>query len=234
MNSSFITRAGFEFPSGLPLIPSVRLFLAVPWLTLEPGCLTLGEQLRVDSGRPTTPADYGPAEPPGRRPPAPGPQLIELTGRSPDYSGPHSPRGSRGSVEPHRAGHSATVPAGLRFAHYPCRLRFDRTPWPPTSCARSSTLSNFPGGTRITPDHILLAVPRTRLSLTVLVTRPRCRLDSGLSRTPADCGPAEPPDPPWRGQAQLPIALLTTISRWLTGTTLVGSSTRILSRRPET
>jgi len=66
MNSSIITRAGFEFRCGLPHVPSVRLSLAVPWLTLEPGCLTLGEQLRVDSGLPTTPADYGPAEPPGR------------------------------------------------------------------------------------------------------------------------------------------------------------------------
>jgi hypothetical protein len=75
MNSSFLTRAGVEFPGGLPLIPSVRLFLAVPWLTLEPGCLTLGEQLRVDSGKPTTPADYGPAEPPGQLSPAPGPRL---------------------------------------------------------------------------------------------------------------------------------------------------------------
>jgi hypothetical protein len=75
MNSSFLTRAGVEFPGGLPLIPSVRLFLAVPWLTLEPGCLTLGKQLRVDSGLPTTPADYGPTEPPGQLSPAPGPRL---------------------------------------------------------------------------------------------------------------------------------------------------------------
>lgn len=76
MNSSIITRAGFEFRSGLPHVPSVRLSLAVPWLTLEPGCLTLGEQLRVDSGLPTTPADYGPAEPPGRLHAAPGPRLF--------------------------------------------------------------------------------------------------------------------------------------------------------------
>jgi len=76
MNSSIITRAGFEFRSGLPHVPSVRLSLAVPWLTLEPGCLTLGKQLRVDSGLPTTPADYGPAEPPGRLHAAPGPRLL--------------------------------------------------------------------------------------------------------------------------------------------------------------
>jgi len=76
MNSSIITRAGFEFRSGLPHVPSVRLSLAVPWLTLEPGCLTLGKQLRVDSGLPTTPADYGPAEPPGRLHAVPGPRLL--------------------------------------------------------------------------------------------------------------------------------------------------------------
>lgn len=76
MNSSIITRAGFEFRCGLPHVPSVRLSLAVPWLTLEPGCLTLGKQLRVDSGMPTTPADYGPAEPPGQLSPAPGPRLY--------------------------------------------------------------------------------------------------------------------------------------------------------------
>jgi len=71
-----ITRAGFEFRRGLPHVPSVRLSLAVPWLTLEPGCLSLGKQLRVDSGLPTTPVDYGPTEPPGRRPPAPGPRRF--------------------------------------------------------------------------------------------------------------------------------------------------------------
>lgn len=81
MNSSIITRAGFEFRSGLPHVPSVRLSLAVPWLTLEPGCLSLGKQLRVDSGLPTTPADYGPAEPPGQLSPEPGPRLhYELSG----------------------------------------------------------------------------------------------------------------------------------------------------------
>jgi hypothetical protein len=91
MNSSIITRAGFEFQCGLPHIPSVRLSLAVPWLTLEPGCLSLGKQLRVDSGMPTTPADYGPAEPPGRVLPTPGPRLLRVIRRSPDYSGTSFP-----------------------------------------------------------------------------------------------------------------------------------------------
>jgi len=192
MNSSTITRAGVEFPSGLPLIPSVRLSLAVPWLILEPGCLTLGEQLRVDSGRPTTPADYGPAEPPGRRPPAPGSRHSRSPGGR-RITPEHILLADPGLVSGLAALFTGCSAGWTRSVHHPCRLRFGRTPWPPSSCARLSTLSNFPGGTRITPDLILLAVPGARLSLAVLFTRPRRRLDSGRPSTPADCGPAEPP-----------------------------------------
>lgn len=87
---------------------------------VEPRCVVPRPQRRVNSGKLTTPADYGSTEPPGRRPPAPGPQLIKLPRRLPDYSGPRYPHGSWGLVEPHRAGHSATTPAGLWFARNPC------------------------------------------------------------------------------------------------------------------
>jgi len=186
MNSSIITRAGFEFRCGLPHVPSVRLSLAVPWLTLEPGCLSLGKQLRVDSGLPTTPADYGPAEPPGRLHAAPGPRLLtnsQAVAGSLRTSFPSrflsSCRASlRSFTRPQRRVDfgMSTTPADYGSAEPPGR----RPPAPGPQLFR-----NPQAVPRITPDLILLAVPGARLSLTVLFTRPRRRLDFGRPRTPA-------------------------------------------------
>jgi len=44
---------------------------------VEPRCVVPRPQRRVNSGKLTTPVDYGSTEPPGRRPPAPGPQLYQ-------------------------------------------------------------------------------------------------------------------------------------------------------------
>lgn len=185
MNSSTITRAGFEFRSGLPHVPSVRLSLAVPWLTLEPGCLTLGEQLRVDSGMPTTPADYGPAEPPGQLSPAPGPRLLRALRRcriTPDLIPLAVPELVSGlaalftRLQRREDSGMSTTPADYGSAEPPGR----RPPAPGPQLFR--TPQAVP---RITPDLILLAVPGARLSLTVLFTRPRRRLDFGRPRTPA-------------------------------------------------
>lgn len=186
MNSSIITRAGFEFRSGLPHVPSVRLSLAVPWLTLEPGCLTLGKQLRVDSGLPTTPADYGPAEPPGRLHAAPGPRLFTnsqavagLLRNLIPLAVPELVSGLAAlftRLQRREDLGMSTTPADYGSAEPPGR----RPPAPGPQLFR--TPQAVP---RITPDLILLAVPGARLSLTVLFTRPRRRLDCGRPRTPA-------------------------------------------------
>jgi len=186
MNSSIITRAGFEFRSGLPHVPSVRLSLAVPWLTLEPGCLTLGKQLRVDSGLPTTPADYGPAEPPGRLHAAPGPRLLTnsqaVAGSLRNLIPLAVPELVSGLAtlftRPQRREDFGmpTTPADYGSAEPPGR----RPPAPGPQLFR-----NPQAVPRITPDLILLAVPGARLSLTVLFTRPRRRLDYGRPSTPA-------------------------------------------------
>jgi len=219
MNSSIITRAGFEFQCGLLHFPSVRLSLAVPWLTLEPGCLTLGKQLRVDSGLPTTPADYGPAEPPGRVRPTPGPRrfashqavagllrnLIPLA--VPELVSGFAALFTR--LQRREDSGMSTTPADYGSAEPPGR----RPPAPGPQLFR--TPQAVP---RITPDLILLAVPRARLSLTVLFTRPRCRLDFGRPRTPARLRFVQNPLAlRRRARSRLLIAQSSTISRWLTG-----------------
>jgi hypothetical protein len=200
--------------------------------------------------------------PPGHRPRALLPGQGRISERLPAHPSrsvfPSRFPGSVTSLLPHSR---RAAPGGLRSAHNPCWLRSSRTPWPPSSCARSPTFPSCPGGRRIapdliplavpglvsglaafslgcsagwnsglsttpvaygaaeppgrrppapgpqlyripqavrwiTPDLIPLAVPGARLSLAVLVTRPRRRLDSGRPRTPAGCGPAEPPGRP--------------------------------------
>jgi hypothetical protein len=186
--------AGAGFPSGFPLVPPGPSFPHGSPAHSRACCLTLGRQLRVDSGLPTTPACLR-----CRRTPWPPSSCA----RSPTF--PSSPGGRRiapdliplavpGLVSGLAAlftRRQRRVDSGLSTT--PASLRCRRTPWPPSSCARPSTLSNSPGGRRITPDLILLAVPGARLSLAVLFTRPRRRLDSGRPKTPAACGAAAPP-----------------------------------------
>jgi len=179
MNSSTITRAGVEFQSGLPHVPSVRLSLTVPWLTLEPGCLSLGKQLRVDSGRPTTPADYGPAEPPGRRPPAPGPRHLRVFQAAPGLLRTSFPSRFLNSYRASSCwslGHDA---GWTQVCPQPLLITVQQNPLAADLLRQVLNLANSPGGYRITPDLIILTAPGVWLSLVVLVTRPRRRLDSG-------------------------------------------------------
>lgn len=203
MNSSLITRAGVEFRCGLPHVPSVRLSLTVPWLILEPRCLSLGKQLRVDSGMPTTPVDYGPTEPPGRVRPAPGPRL---------FASHQAVAGLLRNLIP------LAVPelvSGFAALFTRLQRRVDSVcPQPLLIMVQQNllaagllrqvlNLSSSPGGYRITPDLVTLTAPGVLVEPVVLVTRPRRRPDYGLPGTPADCGPAEPPGLPW--ESQVPI-----------------------------
>jgi len=80
-------------------------------------------------GKSTTPVDHGPTEPPGRRPPAPGPQLRSPGGSRISSRSPSIPTGLSftltvpDSVEPRCESSSVATPDELRFAHHPCRLR---------------------------------------------------------------------------------------------------------------
>jgi len=231
-----ITRAGFEFRRGLPHVPSIRLSLAVPWLTLEPGCLSLGKQLRVASGLPTTPVDYGPTEPPGRRPPAPGPRRFT----SPSGGCRITPDLILLTV-PELVSSLAALSLGrsagrTEVSPQPLSITVRQNPLAADLLRQVLNLSSSPGGYRIAPDLILLTAPGVWLSLVVLVTRPRRRPDSGVPGTPADCGPAEPPGLPWK--SQVPILCRGSFRSPFPGgdrsRTVFGSPSRILTRRVET
>jgi len=112
--------------------------------------------------------------------------------------------GSVSSLLPHSR---RAAPGGLRSAHNPCWLRSSRTPWPPSSCARSPTFPSCPGGRRIAPDLIPLAVPGLVSGLAAFSLGCSAGWNSGLSTTPADYGSAEPPGrrPPAPGPRQFRV-----------------------------
>jgi hypothetical protein len=107
--------------------------------------------------------------------------------------GPSFPRGSLAHSRAWLPYSRRAAPGGLRLGPQPLLITVQQNPLAAVLLRQVLNLSNSPGGRRITPDLILLAVPGARLSLTVLVTRPRCRLGSGLPTTPVDYGSTEPP-----------------------------------------
>jgi hypothetical protein len=172
MSSNLSYQGGCQISARSPARPFDPSFPRGSLAHFRACCLSLGKQLRLGSGLPTTPADFGSTEPPDRRPPASGPRYLAHSQAVAGLLRTSFPSRFLSASRASLRFYSAAAPGGFRSIHNPCRFRFDSTPWP--ACSEpGSQLGRTPQAVpRITPDLIHLAVPGARLSLTTLLTRP--------------------------------------------------------------
>jgi hypothetical protein len=112
---------GFRISSRFLSIPSAPFSPHGSRSRLSLATLFTRSRLRVDSGMPTTPERFGRSEPPGRRPPAPGPQLYRAFGRVSELLRPLFTSRFPDSVEPRYAFHSVVAPGGSGMSTTPER-----------------------------------------------------------------------------------------------------------------
>jgi len=122
LNFYELPRPGFGFPRGFPQFPPFPLSPHGSWTRSSLAVRFTRAQLRMDSGMSTTPANHRPlAEPPGRRPPAPGPQHYRVVRAGRELLRSLFSSRFPGSVEPRHAVNSGVTPGGSGLSTTPAR-----------------------------------------------------------------------------------------------------------------